>query len=298
MGLREVRLVEAGTGTRERASLVIGIDESGDYSRGGDPFVFVAVQCPRENGERLAELLISSGLKPWQAKAQSLSLEVEPGEQLARVDTFIESIEDTPISWSAAAGWNEYTVSERAAAACTVASRTITRSHTNAGPVRSGRAVLLHDGGLNTYGSNLSTLRGQAMTVFDSAFQTQMISTFVTAFPKADYSYPEVIAADHIAWYLRYCLTRGDASVGTLPSPVDRISPQWRDDPPGKVPLYHLQTSDAGRERSIDARIVAWITGRRPPTEDALSSASRLDPRLQQLGSETIRTYVSGIDEC
>lgn len=150
MTLRRVQLAEDGTGARERVDHVVGVDESGNPTESDGPYVLAAVSCSRDRSERLAELLVDCGLYPWQNKSRSLSAVLDdPAEQSRRVAEFASRLRGEPVTWSAAFGWQQYSVEQRAAIACTVTSKALTSADD-----LSGRAVLLHDGGENTYGSS------------------------------------------------------------------------------------------------------------------------------------------------
>lgn len=78
--MRSVQIVEESSGTTTRADHVIGVDESGNTTDSA-AFAVAAVCCPRENGERLAELLVEHRLSPWQGKSKTVAKNSSPTER-------------------------------------------------------------------------------------------------------------------------------------------------------------------------------------------------------------------------
>lgn len=271
MGLRPIRVTDE-SGRRKRLDHVVGLDESGNPT-GDEPFVVSAVQCPRRFGEQLAEQLIRVGLNPWKNKSRSLSVSDEAkATQDDRVESFIDAIGPTPVTWCAAVGWEAYSVSKRAAIACTVASKVLTTPSSDQSLDFDGDTALIPDGDAETYGEKQRYLRKQASTEFNSAFQSDFCSVHVSSLPKADLTYPEAIAADYIAGYVRKRVGEGGTSIERLPDSVLWVSSDWTCEDVQPAPLYWLQTSGAKQATAQQSRILAWIEGKRPPKRGLSSS--------------------------
>lgn len=292
MGLRSIQ-VTSESGQRKRLDHVVGVDESGNPDGGGEPFVISAVQCPRSYGEELAECLIEAGLNPWRSKSNSLSVSDEAKvTQDERVESFIDTIRFTPITWCAAVGWEAYSVPKRATIACTVTSKALTTPHSDELPDFEGDTALIHDGNAKTYGDKQRHLRKQASAKFNSSFQSTICSVYVSSLPKADLTYPEVVAADYIAGFVRKKLARGEKSVSQLPSQVLWISSEWTSEDVHPAPLYWLRTSGSGQTTMERSRIIAWIEGRRPPKEGLRSGGQFENIVNNRLESATLKEYL------
>lgn len=254
------------------------------------------MQCTRSDGERLAELLIDCNLFPWKAKSQSLSAVADDEDQTTRVEEFIERLRDSSITWAVAAGRQSYGIPLRSATACTVGSRTLTPRPYRDSPPIGGEAVMLHDGGMNTYGTNQEKLREQAASKFNASFQSEFCPVYISSMPKGDLTYPEITAADYIAGYIRYRLEE-NASVETLPEQVSRIQSSWRDKTLAPLPLYRLRSSNTQHSRELETRIVSWIQGQRPPRGDELTTHGTYENVVKRLDSETVREYLLELRE-
>lgn len=287
MSLRPVQLTEDGTGERERARHVIGVDESGNPTDSSEAYAVTAVFCPRERGERLVELLVDCGLHPWQNKSRSLSAILDdPTEQTRRVTDFVTRLSSERMAWSAAFGWQHYSLEERAATACTVASRALAGVDELA-----GKAVLVHDGGENTYGSHQIVLRKQAAAKFNHSFQSTLCPVFVTSLVRADLIYPEVIAADYLAGYVRTLVERSAGTSRDLPANVGRIRREWREPETAPLSFYWLRTSGATHASTVESRVVAWIEGRRPARR-GFESGGQYENVVSRLSSPDVRSYL------
>lgn len=296
MGLRSVQ-VTSESGQRKRLDHVIGVDESGNPDGGNEPFVISAVQCPRSYGEKLAESLIDAGLNPWRSKSSSLSVSDEAkATQDDRIRSFIGTISSTPITWCAAVGWEAYSVPKRATIACTVTSKALTAPHSDQRPSFEGDAALIHDGNAKTYGDKQRHLRKQASAKFNPSFQSAICSVYVSSLPKADLTYPEVVAADYIAGFVRKKLAEGEKSVSQLPNQVLWISSEWRSEDVQPVPLYWLRTSGNRQSTTQQSRITAWIEGRRPPEEGLTSGGQFKNIVDNRLESDTLKEYLLGFE--
>lgn len=293
-GLRSVQLVEGGTGDRIRADHVVGVDESGNPSD-SRPFVLAAVQCPRSSGEKLAELLIRCGLDPWKSKSQTLTVDTDEGEQSQRIETFLELLGETPSTWSAVAGWHTYDIAQRAAAACIVTTKALVGTGRNSDLSYEGPAVLLHDGSENTYGKRQRLLRQHATSQFGGGFDSRVCPVYTSALPKADLTYPEVNAADYLAGYIRYKMTRG-ATVERLPEPVTRINESWRATDAVPVAHYRLRTTGGVQQSTTRSRVIAWIEGRRVADETDITGQKPYNRIVDRLSSEILKQYLLDMD--
>lgn len=295
MTLRPVQLVEAGSGDRTRVETVVGVDESGNPTRNADPFVLAAVRCSRSDSERLARQLVRCGLHPWRNKSRSLSAVVDGrDEQTRRVERFVEALSSEEVAWSAAVGWQRYDLAERAAVACTVTSKALTTPHRESSISVDGDAVLLHDGGEDTYGSNQRVLREQAAATFDASFQSHVCPVLVTSLTKADLTYPEVIAADYLAGYVRTRVAEGTA-IEALPPQVVRIDANWQEPSVAPMASFRLRTSGVAQDDAIRTRITAWLDGRRPSESASLTSDAHYDRLVGRVRDDTLRSYLRSV---
>lgn len=295
MTLRPVQLVEAGSGDRTRVETVVGVDESGNPTGNGDPFVLAAVRCSRSDSERLARQLVQCGLHPWRNKSRSLSAVVDGrDEQTRRVERLVEALSSEKVAWSAAVGWQRYDLAERAAVACTVTSKALTTPHRESSISVDGDAVLLHDGGEDTYGSNQRVLREQATATFDASFQSHACPVLVAPLTKADLTYPEVIAADYLAGYVRTRVAEGNP-IEMLPPQVVRIDASWREPSVAPASSFRLRTSGAVQDSAIRTRITAWLEGRRPSESAPLTNDAHYDRLVTRIQDDTLRSYLRSL---
>jgi len=283
--MRSVQVVEKVSEEIKRADHVIGIDESGNVTD-SNPFVLVAVRCPRENGELLAELLIEHDLIPWQGKSQTLAANVPLGERNRRVEALIDSFESHPISWSAAVGYQQGSIHHKAAGVCVLAKKTITES-----TAYSGDSILLPDGATNMYGNSQKHLRVQAAQVFDGSFESAFGAMYVTGLPKADLTYPEVAAADYLAGYIRSGLTDG-RSVDDFPDSVMWFKKDWREPIISPLPFYQIAGVNGSYGNIEHTRIAAWIKGRQPDGNNH-DASSQWRNTIQMLESNQLQQYLS-----
>lgn len=297
MGLRSVQVTEDASGRRKRLAHVVGVDESGNPDGNGGPFVISAVHCPRSYGERLAEHLVESGLNPWQNKSRSLSVTDDAkATQDRRVESFVDVVTSTPVTWCAAVGWDAYSVPKRAAIACVVTSKALTTPHADRTPNFEGDVALIHDGNDETYGKKQRYLRKQASTEFNSSFQSAFCSVHVSSLPKADLTYPEVIAADYVAGYIRKKIANGETSIDQLPDQVLWVSSGWTCEDVQPAPLYWLRTTGAKQTTTEQSRVIAWVEGRRPP-KDGFASSRRFESVVEnRLESEKLKEYLSSFE--
>lgn len=292
-GLRDIQLIEDGSGERTRAHHVVGVDESGNPT-GSQPFVLVAVQCPRSSGELLAERLVQSDLDPWKSKSQTLSVSIDEAEQTQRIEAFLDVLDEIPITWSAVAGWDKYDTARRAAAACIVTTKALTASYSDRTPSYEGSAVLLHDGGEDTYGTEQRLLRKHAASQFGGGFDS-VCPVYTSALPKADLTYPEVNAADYLAGYIRHEMAQGTA-VEVLPDPVTRIDDSWRVADVAPVAHYRLRITGGVQQSTARSRIIAWIEGRRVTTAGSITGQKPYDSIVNRLTSDTLKQYLLKMD--
>lgn len=287
-GLRQIELVEHGIVETQpavqHASHVVGVDESGNSSDG--PFVMAAVQCPRSSGEQLAGVLIDLGLEPWKSKSSSTPVGMTDGELSLAVKILIERFAEMPVTWHAVAGWATYGKDQRAAIACTTASKALTGGGDI--PEYEGPAALIHDGGQRMYGSRQIVLRRAAGRQFNG-FADRITPVYLTQLQDGDKTYPELTAADYIAGYLRSKIP--EVGIEGLGYGVERINDSWKasDDPP--VTLYSLRARDRQRSQRSEDRAAAWIEGRRPSPEDAWEEQP-LPSIIDRLHSDVVKEYL------
>lgn len=288
-GLRQVELVEHGVDETQpsvqRASHVVGIDESGNSSDG--PFVMTAVQCPRSRGEQLAELLIDLGLEPWKSKSSSTPAGMTNAELSAIVADLIARFDETGVTWAAVAGWGSFESQQRAAIACITASKALTGG-AGPPPTYDGPAAFIHDGGARMYGSRQVVLRRAESRQFNG-FGDRVTPVYLTQLRGGDKTYPEITAADYVSGYLRSkIMDRGIDGVGCE---LSRIDESWRaaGDPP--VTLYSLRARNRRRSSRGADRAAAWVEGRRP-SPGAAWNEQPFRSIVDRLTSDVIREYL------
>lgn len=288
-GLRRIELVEHGVVDTQppvqHANHIVGIDESGNQQEG--PFVMTAVQCPRLNGELIAELLIKHGLEPWKSKSSSTPSEMSPTELSRSVHKFITDLEDTPITWHTVAGWGNYTAGKRAATACITASKALTGGSGSL-PDYKGPAAFIHDGGPRMYGSRQELLR-KAFTRQFAGFGERVTPVYVTQLKQGDRTYPELTAADYISGYLRSRIQ--DRGIDGVNHPVQRIDDSWNTSDDPLATLYNFRARNRRQSQMKYDRVAAWIEGRRPAPADTWGNQP-FESLVDRIQSDVVKEYL------
>jgi hypothetical protein len=207
--LRPVSLTDAED-SRVTVDTLIGVDESGNESSAGDGFcVVVVIWAARSTEIDLIRVLVESGLQPFKYKSATLGYEAQlpASERQERVQHFLALIDGLPIEWAGIVCRNEYRTPVRAAAVVMAAKKTITRGQSN----DIDRTALLHDGKLLTPNYK-AAVRQKAAKEFDAGFEQAFASVYTAFVNQADLTYPQSIAADFIAGYLRSRLLDGTMS--------------------------------------------------------------------------------------
>lgn len=248
----------------------------------------VAVQCPRFNGEALAELLIELGLDPWRSKSSSTPRGVTGDALTRRVRTLITELSHLPVTWHAVAGWGRHNKEQRGAIACIVASKALTGGAEGDEPEYEGPAVLLHDGGDGLYGRRQVTFRQYATRQF-SGFSDRVTPVYLSHLQDGDRTYPEITTADYLAGYLRNEIS--DKGIDGVDCVVQRIDKSWRASNETPITLYELRTRNRHRRQTKEERVAAWIEGRRPSLDGAWNEQP-LESLVGRLKSERVRQYI------
>ena len=200
--LRTVSISDAEN-ARLSVDTLIGVDESGNESCAGDGLcVVVAVRAARAVELDLVRALVQSGLQPFKYKSATLGYDARltGSERQDRVQQFLTTLESLPVAWSGIICRSEYRTAVRAAAAVMAVKKTITREQGHEHD--SNRAAMLHDGKLLT--PNYKTaVRQKVAKEFDTGFQHAFSPVCLAFVNRADLTYPQSIAADYIAGYLR-----------------------------------------------------------------------------------------------
>lgn len=283
--MRDVQIIDSSSETT-RAHHVIGIDESGNVT-GSGPFALSAVRCPREFGERIAELLIENELAPWMAKSRRLKSNTSSAVHNNRVRSFITDLSENPIEWRVAFGYQNATIHHKAAAVCALAKKTIT-----ADVDYQGDAVLLPDGATSMYGDQQAHLRRQSSQFFDGPFESAFGTVYTSGLSKADLTYPEVVAADYIAGYVRDIIAVQDQSVGDFGDNVVWFDSNWRE--PSDVapaPFYALTPATGQYGVVEESRVVAWVKGRHPDGDDH-DVSGQVRNAVDMLESDKVQQYL------
>lgn len=282
--MRSIQVVDESSGNVTRSGHVVGVDESGNVT-GSAPFALAAVRCPREDGERLAELLLEHGLSPWQGKSKTVARSTSPDERNQRVENLIDSLDDEPVTWRVAAGYSSATIDHKAAGVCTLAKKTIT-----SGSDFRGDSVIVPDGEPDMYGTRQEYLRVQAAQTFDGSFQSVFGEVYVTGLARADLTYPEVAAADYLAGYVRAAIADG-RSVDALPDEVIWFSQDWREPSVSPFPFYRIHGVTGEYGATERTRVAAWIKGRHPDG-GSHDVSSQWENTVRMLESDRLQQYL------
>lgn len=283
--MRSVKVIDESSGQSTRAEHVIGVDESGQVAGSGS-FAVAAVRCSRTKSERLAELLVEHGLAPWRAKSQTLVANTSPAERDRRVEAFLHSLSTKSIPWCVAIGYDSVAIQHKAAAVCALAKKTITSPDEF-----SGDSLLLPDGAPSMYGDAQTHLRVQASQFFDGPFQSTFGSVYVSGLPKADFTYPEVIAADYISGYIRQAIADGDEVHRKYPRNVVWFDTNWREPVVSPTPFYRIAGLNGEYGTLQQTRVVAWIKGHHPDNE-GFDLSSQWENTVQMLESAQLQKYL------
>lgn len=288
-GLRRVELVEHGVVDTQppvqHAEHIVGVDESGNHHEG--PFVMTAVQCPRSEGELLAELLITHGLEPWKSKSSSTPPGMSSTELSESVDQLLGDLKDTSITWHTVAGWGNYTAGKRAATSCITASKALTGGGGSL-PDYEGAAAFIHDGGARMYGNRQELLR-KAFTRQFTGFGERLTPVYVTQLERGDRTYPELTAADYISGYLRTRIR--DHGIDGIRHPVQRIDDSWNTSDDPLATLYSLRVRNRRQSETKYDRVAAWIEGRRPAPADTWGDQP-FESIVDRIQSDVVKEYL------
>jgi len=287
--LRPVSLADAED-DRVTVDALIGVDESGNESSAGDGLcVVVAVRAARSTEVDLVRALVESGLQPFKYKSATLGYEaqVSASERQQRVQQFLSAIDALSIEWTGIVCRSEYRTAVRAAAVVMAAKKTITRRPSH----DVERAALLHDGKLLT--PNYKTaVRQKAAKEFDAGFEQAFAPVYTAFVNQADLTYPQSIAADFIAGYLRSRLLDGTTS-GQLGDSVAEFDGSWTHALETAVPIYYLDSSQPIRGEGARSRAAAWIRGETIPLDVDPSDVGVYDRIVRRIDDDVVYTYLS-----
>ncbi len=189
-------------------------------------------------------------------------------------------------------GWERVTVDVCSAAVCLLSKKTITKSHES----YEGSSVLVPDGTEDTYGKNQEYLRVQASTFFGGNFQSNFGSVYVSALPKADLTYPEVMAADFISGYVRERVEQGRIDqITELDGCVGWIDENWREPDTDPASFYAMGSLTADYGNVEKTRIVSWIRGKCPESPD-YDGSNQYPGILDQLERESLKEYLGAFE--
>ncbi|GAA0289767.1 hypothetical protein [Halarchaeum salinum] len=153
-----------------------------------------------------------------------------------------------------------------------------------------GDAVLLPDGAASMYGRSQEHLRTQAAQIIGPSFQSAFGSVYVSGFPSADLTYPEVAAADYIAGYVRAQMDAGEQPTERYDSVV-WFNRDWRDATSSPLPFYQIKGLTGSYGRIEQTRVAAWIKGRYTGDESH-DVASQWQNTVRILESQTLQEYL------
>jgi hypothetical protein len=264
---------------------VAGIDESGNVT-GPGTFALAAVRCPRDRGERLAELLIENKLNPWRTKSETLTEVASAADRKRRVESLVEDLATESIPWAVACGYSATSIHHKAAAVCMLTKKTITQD-----PEFSGDVVIIPDGSNSMYGDSQQHLRTQSSQIFDGSFQSAFGGVYITGMPKADLTYPEAIAADYIAGYMRGAIDEGQQP-NDLPDEVVWFDNNWREPTVSPSPYYRIKGNSGDYGGLEKNRAAAWVKGRHRDGDD-YDVRSQWDNTIDMIESDTVQEYLT-----
>lgn len=289
--LRTVSISDAED-ARLSVDTLIGVDESGNESNAGDGLcVVVAVRAARAAEIALVRALVQSDLHPFEHKSATLGYDAQitDSERRDRVQQFLTALESLPVTWSAIICRSEYRTAVRAAAAVMAAKKTITREqpHEHSGD----RAAMLHDGKLLT--PNYKTaVRQKVAKEFDTGFQHAFYPVCLAFVNRADLTYPQSIAADYIAGYLRSRLLNGATSEQLAESLLE-FDDSWTHSLDTAAPLYYLDSFEPIRGEGARSRAAAWIQGKVIPLDVDPTDIDVYEQVIRQIDDDTVYTYLS-----
>ena len=287
--LRSVSLTDAED-ARVTVDTLIGVDESGNESSAGDGLcVIAAVRAARDTEISLVRALVESGLQPFKYKSATLGYDaqVSASERRKRVQRFLSAIDALPIEWMGIVCRDEYRTSVRAAAVVMAAKKTITRGQ----PHNINQVALLHDGKLLT--PNYKTaVRQKAAKEFDAGFEQAFAPVYTAFVNRADLTYPQSIAADFIAGYLRSRLLDGMTS-DQFGDSLAEFDESWTHALETAAPIYYLDSFQPIRGEGTRSRAAAWIQGETIPLAVDPSDVEVYDRIVRQIDDDVVYTYLS-----
>ncbi|WP_232820574.1 hypothetical protein [Halorussus litoreus] len=288
-------LIKDETGNSTRANHVVGVDESGNDASTGGVCVTVAVRTHRRNDSVLVRALIESGLKPFKFKSSTLVRygEVNIQERERNVASFINSLQETPITWTAIVCKGSFTQHEQATATSMAAKKAITSAIGQAvNPDKNEPATLLHDGAIDNYREYEKRLREQVAEDFGSSFRHGVCPVHLTFLQNADRTYPQSNAADYIAGYIRSKLESTE-TIGTIGhNNIKELDPSWVRNSGETSTVYKLAELKPIREMDTRSRALSWLMGKGIPVNPTPTTQDPFRDLVSEIPDKTVRDYL------
>lgn len=292
--LRPVSIVNE-TGGSIRANHVVGVDESGNDASAGGICVTAAVRTRRRNDPRLVRALIDHDLRPFEHKSSTLVRyeDTTKSERARNVASFLDALDDTPITWSAVVCEGSFSQHERATATSMAAKKAVTNAIGHmVRPEEDEHATLLHDGKIDCYGTYEQRLREQVVDDFDRSFRRGVCPVHLTFLQDADRTYPQSNAADYIAGYLRSELMAGRTAAAFGSENVHRFDPSWMREVGEVASVYRLADLEPIREKNRRSRALSWILGKGIPLDPTPTTRDPFRELVAEIPDERVRDYL------
>ncbi|WP_188974748.1 S1 domain-containing protein [Halocalculus aciditolerans] len=286
--------IESPTGESYTATMVVGVDESGNDATGSDYYVAVAVRALRADETALVSAMVENDLRPFEHKSVSTVRHrgMTPEERQERVGGFITDLDETDVSWSAVVCSGSHSNRAHAAASSVAAKKSITSAlATDAERIAQSRAVLLHDGKPDPYQGFTDTLRRQTRSDFDTGFEQGVCPVYLAFLQDADRTYPESNAADYVAGYIRNYLNDG-GSLTAIDGPVDSLDSSWIQPAERPVQPYHLEDVRPVKGEGVRSLVLAWLLGRGIPNEPAPTTDNPYRALVDEIDNSVVKTYL------
>ena len=150
---------------------------------------------------------------------------------------------------------------------------------------------MLHDGKLLT--PNYKTaVRQKVAKEFDTGFQHAFSPACLAFVNRADLTYPQSIAANYIAGYLRSRLLNG-ATSDQLAESLLEFDDSWNHSLDTAAPLYYFDSFEPIRGEGARSRAAAWIRGKVIPLDVDPTDIDIYEQIIQQIDDDTVYTYLS-----
>lgn len=286
--LKPITVVNQSNGTSCNIGTVVGLDESA----GPDAQVFVAVRSPRCADIRLVRTMVNNDLYPFKYKSHTSVANgpLTPKDRQKNIKSLIKDMEKLPLSLGSVVIDSNASPQQKSAAAVMAAKKSITNCLERNIDL-ADRAVLIHDGDLDSRQQYANSLWRQMESTFDQGFREGLCDVSLTLQTQADFIFPQNIVADYIAGYLR---DRGSSveEIGKLWDPVDTFDPSWSDPAENTAQSYDL---DILNTDAPGCRFTAWAKGGGLPKGPSSPPGVPPSEIVDQIEDKTVQRYLNNL---